>query len=209
MRDSLGAGAPESSSAETIPYKSLGEIARAHGNDASAQRTTVPEKGNLEERKRREEVERVKTQAVGAGMQTAIAKSPLDRRTQVSPAAGVDEGFCRWRTDNDDNDYGPFQRKKRRTISLQNFSTRRHTQTRACPCLAIRPDRGPNGTGKYPQRPGKVTETFPSFKIWWDCLVGWWKISPSSESSVRPSPTNRGPVLKLTLCTDDSGGLEP
>src|SRR5205807_354906 len=81
VRDSLWAGAPESSSAETIPYKSLGEIARAHGNDASAQRTTVPEKGNLEERKRREEVERVKTQAVGAGMQTAIAKSPLDRRT--------------------------------------------------------------------------------------------------------------------------------
>ena len=65
------------------------KIARAYQKDARAQRTTAPEKGNLEERKRGEEVERVKTQAVGAGIQTAIAQSPLDRRTPVSPAAAA------------------------------------------------------------------------------------------------------------------------
>ena len=84
-RDSMGAGAPQTSSAETIPYQSLGEIARAHRNDARAQVTTVPEKGELEESKRSEEVEHAKTPAIDA----VSAKSALDGRTRVSVAAAA------------------------------------------------------------------------------------------------------------------------
>ena len=113
------------------------------------------------------------------------------------------------RTVSDDNDSVRFSGKSAAQSARRTSLRDGILRPGDFPSLVIRPDLRPNGTRKYPQRLGKVTETFPSFKIWWDCLVGWWKISPSSERSVRPSPTNHGPVLKLTFCTDDSGGLEP
>jgi len=85
--DSAPRAAPRSSFFETIPAKSLGEIARAYRKKAGTPATTEPEEGNLEQKKPTGEVERVPTLSHKTPNPAAVAELQPAGSTQVPPAA--------------------------------------------------------------------------------------------------------------------------
>ena len=86
-RESLRAGAPPSSPAETTPYQSLGEIARAYRNDARTQLATAPEKGELDQSNRGEEVSLVTAEPIREPALTVEASSPAAHSASKSVPA--------------------------------------------------------------------------------------------------------------------------